>query len=88
MSEGLVAASAPFASVKTIAPVSIASAGTETIRLVLAPAMVYFPSAFLHLNGLALQICAIEGADGGLGFLRIRHAHKAHPVGLARCPAS
>jgi len=98
MREGLVASSATAAStittiptiaaatVITIPPVSVIPSTPKTLLFVLANAMVDFPPAFLHLNGLALQIFAVQCADGGLGLLRIRHAYKTHPVGLARHP--
>jgi hypothetical protein len=73
----LVATSATTAPVKTITSVSVT---TLTILSVSVTAMVYLPLTFFDLDSLSVQGFAIQRADCGSGFIRIRHAHEANSV--------
>jgi hypothetical protein len=87
----LIAMPATTAAVKAIMPISVAPITTFTTMTILPVSvtpMVYFPLAFFDLDGLSVQSFAIQRADCGSSFIRIRHAHEADPVRFARNPVS
>jgi hypothetical protein len=60
------------ATVSTTATVSAATAAT-----------LHFRAGFVHIEGAAADLAAVEGCDGFVAFFRIRHFHKSETAGAA-----